>query len=78
MVLDMTRPQLNEIPIPEDPFKPGTCTITVSPGQWDGLIKAFYEHGHLLLEIDEVNGEERPVRAFRLNESNEEQQCLAQ
>lgn len=62
----MTRPKLNEIPIPADLFKPGTLSITVSPGQWDNLIKAFYEEGHLLLEIEEVNGEERVVRAYRI------------
>jgi hypothetical protein len=61
----MTRPKLNEIPIPADPFKPGTLSITVSPGQWNALIKAFYDRGHLLLEIEVVNGEERITRAYR-------------
>lgn len=39
--------------------------MTVSPGQWDPLMKVFYEQGHLLLEVEEVNGEERVVRAYR-------------
>ena len=65
--MPMTRPKLNEVPIPANPFQPGTLTITVSPGQWDNLIKAAYEGGHLLLEIEEVNGEERAVRAYRHN-----------
>lgn len=60
----MTRPQLNEVPIPGNPFAPGTLSITVSPGQWDNLIKAMYEGGHLLLEIEEVNGKEKCVRAY--------------
>lgn len=63
----MKRPKLNEVPIPENLFQPGTITITVSPGQWDNLIKAAYDRGHLLLEIEEVNGEERAVRAYRSN-----------
>jgi hypothetical protein len=63
----MTRPKLNEIPIPENPFQPGTITITVSPGQWNTMLKAAYEEGYLLLEIEEVNGEEKAVRAYRRN-----------
>jgi hypothetical protein len=65
--MTMTRPKLNEVPIPANPFLPGTLSITVSPGQWDNLIKGFYEAGHLLLEIEEVNGEEQAVRAYRSN-----------
>jgi hypothetical protein len=60
-----TRPKLNEIPIPQDLFAPGTVTITVSPGQWDGIVQAAYEMGHLLLEIEVVDGEEKIARAYR-------------
>lgn len=59
------RPELNEVPIPENPFQPGTVSATIRPGQWDNLIKAMYEHGHLLLEVETVNGEETIVRAYQ-------------
>ena len=39
--------------------------FTCSPGQWDALLNAAYEGGHLLLEIEEVNGEEKVVRAWK-------------
>ena len=39
--------------------------ITISPGQWDGLHKAAYDAGHTLLEIEEVDGQEKAVRAYR-------------
>ena len=31
------------------------------------MLKAAYEEGYLLLEIEEVNGEEKAVRAYRRN-----------
>lgn len=61
----MKRPKLNEIPIPQNPFLPGTFTITVSPGQWDNVIKSCYEAGHLLLEIENINGQDTVVRAYK-------------
>jgi len=61
----MKRPKLNEVPIPTNPFQPGSVCITVSPGQWDNLIKAMYDRGHLLLEIEEINSQETIVRAYR-------------
>ena len=39
--------------------------ITCSPGQWDTLLNAAYESGWMLLEIEEVNGEEKAVRAWK-------------
>ena len=66
-ITPMTRPTLNEVPIPANPFAPGNLSITVSPGQWSALIKCFYESGHLLLEIEEVNGKERIARAYKLD-----------
>jgi hypothetical protein len=63
----MKRPTLNEIPIPENPFLPGTLTITISPGQWDEMIKQIYERGHLLLEIEEINGCQKVVKAYQHN-----------
>lgn len=59
------RPKLNEVPVPNPIFERGKVYITVSPGQWDNLIKAFYEAGKTLLEVEEVNGKEKIVRAYR-------------
>jgi hypothetical protein len=39
--------------------------VTCSPGQWDGLLQAAYDSGLLLLEIEEIDGEEKAVRAWR-------------
>ena len=36
--------------------------MTMSEGQWDGLLAAAYEHGWILLELD---ADERPMRAYR-------------
>jgi hypothetical protein len=44
------------------PIRPGTCTITMSEGQWDGLLAAAYADGWTLLEVDD---RERPIRAYR-------------
>lgn len=41
------------------------CFITLSPGQWDGLLQAAYDDGWILLEIDEVDGVEFPSKAYR-------------
>ena len=69
--MPMTRPKLNEVPLPE--FFPERCKVyvTMSPGQWDGLLKEAYRRGHTLLEIEEVNGEEKAVRAYRHNARDE-------
>jgi hypothetical protein len=40
----------------------------MSPDQWDVLLKASYDRGWMLLEIEEVNGEEKCVRAFKKNQ----------
>jgi hypothetical protein len=54
----MKRPKLNQVPLP-NPFPiPGEGYITMSPDQWDGLLKASYDSGWTLLEIEEVNGGE--------------------
>lgn len=59
----MTRPILREIPLSEAvPMKPGQCYMTLSPGQWDGLLSAAYADGWTLLELDE---EENPIRAYQ-------------
>lgn len=59
----MKRPELVEVPLSEAlPLKPGTLTVTMSEGQWDGLLASMYAEGCTLLELDE---RERPVRAYR-------------
>lgn len=59
----MTRPWLDRVPLDQAiPIRPGRITITMSVGQWDGLLAAAYEHGCTLLELDE---NERPVAAYR-------------
>jgi hypothetical protein len=58
----MTRPQLHQIPLTEVRFAAGTLTVTMSVGQWDMLLKAAYDMGHTLLELD---ADEQPVAAYR-------------
>lgn len=41
---------------------PGTRVVTMSEGQWDGLLASAYAAGFVLLELDE---HEHPVRAYR-------------
>jgi hypothetical protein len=45
--------------------EPATVYWTCSPGQWDALLSAAYEKGHILLEIEVVDGEEKLARAWR-------------
>lgn len=42
-------------------FAPGQATITMSVGQWDGLLESAYENGFVLLELDQ---NEKPVKAY--------------
>jgi hypothetical protein len=63
------RPLLTSVPLPES-FLPGKCYITCSPGQWDALLAASYERGSMLLEIEEINGEEKAVRAYQKQSNN--------
>ena len=58
------RPELHSIPMSQVTVGPGARIITMSPGQWDGLLQASYETGWTLLEIVD----EQPVRAYRLPE----------
>jgi hypothetical protein len=41
---------------------PGTLVVTMSEGQWDGVLSAAYSTGWILLELDE---NETPVKAYR-------------
>ena len=36
--------------------------VTMSEGQWDGLLSAAYDRGHTLLELVE---NERPIAAYK-------------
>jgi hypothetical protein len=56
----MSRPELRSIPL-VGCFRRGNVTITMSVGQWDGLLQAAYEHGCILFELDE---NEYPVAAY--------------
>jgi hypothetical protein len=40
----------------------GQRVMTMTEGQWDGLLSAAYEQGWILLELD---ADDRPVRAYR-------------
>ena len=55
------RPELQSIPMSQVSIGPAARIITMSPGQWDGLLQASYETGWTLLEIVD----EQPVRAYR-------------
>jgi len=57
----MNRPKLNEVPL-NTTMRPATINITMSPGQWDGLLQAAYDAGHNLIEVDE---NETPVKAYK-------------
>jgi hypothetical protein len=57
-----TRPTvLNEIPLDGIFLKP-QLIVTMSVGQWDGLLAAAYDSGWVLLELDDI---ETPIRAYR-------------
>jgi hypothetical protein len=58
----LKRPDLRRIPLAEAlPPRPG-LTVTMSPGQWDGLLAAAYDQGAVLLELDAT---ETPIAAYR-------------
>jgi hypothetical protein len=56
--------RLNEIPV-QHAIQPSRITVTMSPGQWDALLEAAYDQGHVLLELD---NNEMPLRAYQKNE----------
>lgn len=56
---------LNEIPLGGIFSKP-QAIITMSIGQWDGLLAAAYDSGAILLELDR---NEKPIKAYRRKES---------
>jgi hypothetical protein len=56
----MKRPVLNEIPLVGIMLKPSVI-VTMSIGQWDGLLAAAYDGGAVLLEIDD---NETPIKAY--------------
>jgi hypothetical protein len=55
------RPVLNEIPLAGIMLKPSVI-VTMSIGQWDGLLAAAYGGGAVLLELDD---NETPIKAYR-------------
>jgi hypothetical protein len=57
-----TRPRLRQVPVASVfPPRPGDCFITLSIGQWDGLLAQAYKAGWVLLELDD---DEDIVRAY--------------
>ena len=56
----MKRPILNEIPVDSIPFP--CMLMTMSIGQWDGLLQNAYDDRWILLELDE---DEKPVHAYQ-------------
>jgi hypothetical protein len=67
----MRRPKLEPTSIPVPFPEPAGLYMTMSPGQWDMFLQNAYDMGWTLLEIEEVDGEEKAVRAFkRLNSPN--------
>jgi hypothetical protein len=57
----MKRPVLNEAPLGGIMMKPSVI-VTMSVGQWDGLLAAAYDRGAVLLELDD---DETPIKAYR-------------
>jgi hypothetical protein len=57
----LRRPILNEVPLVLD-FSLSTITVTMSIGQWDGLLQAAYDYGANVLELDD---NEKPVHLYR-------------
>jgi hypothetical protein len=61
----MKRPILNRVSLKdtlEGIGKHKTAIITMSVGQWDGLLKSSYDRNMILLEL---NDDEMPVAAYR-------------
>ena len=59
----MKQPILNEVSL-DTIFNKPSVSITMSPGQWDGILQAAYDAGHNLIEVDE---NENPLKAYRKN-----------
>lgn len=68
------RPILNEVsvptlahqpPLPKIFAEPGEPYITCLPGEWDAMLKLAYTAGWTLLEIEQVNGEQKVIRAWK-------------
>jgi hypothetical protein len=62
MTTTATRPPLREVPLTDVLPVRRLAYITMSVGQWDGLLAAAYAEGFVLLELDD---DEQPVRAYR-------------
>lgn len=58
------RPKLNSVPIPEDFTRAGVM-VTMSEGYWDGFLQAAYDAGATLIEVDDAEGNEEIVAAYR-------------
>ena len=67
--MTVARPALHQIPLTSAlPLRPGELTVTMSVGQWDGILAGMYEAGALLLELD---AQERPVAAYQKDQKGD-------
>ena len=58
----MKRPVLHEIPLDGGTILKRGLIVTMSIGQWDGLLAAAYDRGAVLLELDD---NEMPIKAYQ-------------
>ena len=58
----MKRPVLNEITLDGGTILKRGLIVTMSVGQWDGLLATAYDRGATLLELDD---DEMPIKAYR-------------
>jgi hypothetical protein len=52
--MNARRPRLREVPLADVlPLRPGVLYFTCSPGRWDGWLRAAYDVGAVLSELDD-------------------------
>ena len=61
----MKRPTLNAAPIPRKVPPEDSPFMLITLGDWHKGAETAYERGALLLEIEDLDGEERVVRAWK-------------
>ena len=61
----MNRPTLNAVPLPKQWPPENGVYITIDLDSWDERSAAAYKCGVTILEVTELDGEERIVRAWQ-------------
>jgi hypothetical protein len=56
------RKNIRKVPLSSVVIGSGVCIITMSIGQWDETLRAAYDCGYVLLELDD---NEQPVAAYK-------------